>query len=497
MSVDDENVADAGEATAVQAAPEEGEAEQQKLNLTVEIRDIGPCRKHVAVTVSEADIAMLRDSSLDEFSSRAEVPGFRVGRVPRGLLQKRFKSELSDQVKQKVLLQSLEQMSEENDIDPINQPDIDVESLDIPDSGDFRYEFDVEVRPEFEIPDYTAFTIERPSGDVTDAELQAFKSNFLESYSVASKVDRPAASGDTIVSSVLFTHNGKEIRQSEHLATRLRPTLRFRDAVVEGFDALMEGVSAGDVKTIEMQISLQSSVVEMRGETVTAEFTVKEVREQQQLELDKEFLSGFGCETEEELDQQIRSTLQRQVEFTQRQAAREQVLAKITESADWDLPESLVQQQTENALRREVLEMSQAGYTREQVVARENEIRQNAIENTRKALKEHFVLDRVATRENIECTQEDIERELLVMSSQSGESLRRLRARLVKSGMIDNLEAQLRERNAVDFILEHASFTDVEREPLSQNTVTAVQFAVCGNMVSSLIDDTAEEAVEE
>lgn len=497
MSVDDENVADAGEATAVQAAPEEGEAEQQKLNLTVDIRDIGPCRKHVAVTVSEADIAMLRDSSLDEFADRAEVPGFRVGRVPRGLLQKRFKSELSDQVKQKVLLQSLEQMSEENDIDPINQPDIDVDSLDIPDSGDFRYEFDVEVRPEFDIPDYTAFTIERPNGEVTDAELEAFKSNFLESYSVDSKVDRPAASGDTIVSRVLFTHDGKEIRDSERLPTRLRPTLRFRDAVVEGFDKLMDGVSAGDVKTIEMQISLQSSVVEMRGETVTAEFTVNEVREQQTLDLDKEFLEGFGCETEEEFDQQIRATLQRQVEFTQRQATREQVLSKITESADWDLPESLVQQQTENALRREILEMSQAGYTREQVVARENEIRQNAIENTRKALKEHFVLDRVATEENIECTQEDVEQELIMMASQNGESLRRLRARLVKSGMIDNLEAQLRERKAVDFILEHASFTDVEREPLSQNTVSAVPFAVCGNMVSSLIDDTAEETVEE
>jgi len=388
-------------------------------------------------------------------------------------------------------------MSEENDIDPINQPDIDVESLDIPDSGDFRYEFDVEVRPEFEIPDYKAFTIERPSGEVTEAELQAFKSNFLESYSVATKVDRPAAPGDTIISRVLFTHNGKEIRDSDHLATRLRPTLRFRDAVVEGFDKLMEGVSAGDVKTIELQISLQSSVVEMRGETVVAEFTITEVREQQTLELDKEFLESFGCESEEDLDNKITETLQRQVEFTQRQSTRDQVLSRITESANRDMPESLVQQQTENALRREILEMSQAGYTREQVVARENEIRQNAIENTRKALKEHFVLDRIATRENIECTPEDIERELVAMSSQSGESLRRLRARLVKSGMIDNLDAQLRERKAVDFILEHASFTEIEREPLSQNTVTAVQFAVCGNMVSSLIDDTTEETVEE
>ncbi|MEZ6130931.1 MAG: trigger factor [Planctomycetaceae bacterium] len=493
MSVDEENVTAQGESTGVQAVADGGEGERQRLNLKVDIQTTGPCRKHVAVTVPEADLIALKNSSLDEFSGQATVPGFRVGRVPRGLLQKRFKNELSDQVKQKVLLQSLEQMSEENDIDPINQPDIDVESLDIPESGDFCYEFDVEVRPEFEIPDYANFTIDRPSGELTDKELQAFKDQFLESYSTTEKVDRAAQAGDTIVCRILFTQGDREIRDTESASLRLRPTLRFRDAVIEDFDKLMAGVSAGDEKSTDVTISLHSSIVEMRGEKVTATFTVREVREHVLPELDKAFLEQFNCDSEAELDAQVRSTLERQIEFQQRQTAREQVLEKIVESADWDLPESLVEQQTENALRREVLEMSQAGFTREQIAARENEIRQNAIESTRQALKEHFVLDRIATKEKIECEPEDVDRELLVMSYQSGEPVRRLRARMVKSGMIDNLEAQLRERKAVDFILEHTTFKDVPREPSAQNTVTAVSFAICGNMVSSLIDEAPEE----
>ena len=80
-----------------------------------------------------------------------------------------------------------------------------------------------------------------------------------------------------------------------------------------------------------------------------------------------------------------------------------------------------------------------------------------------------------------------------MMSFQSGEPLRRLRARMVKSGMIENMEAQLRERKAVDFILEHATFNEIERKPAAENTVTSASFAICGNMASSLIDDTAEE----
>jgi trigger factor len=488
MSVDEDEVVVEGD-----AAEAETTEEEVKLNLTVEIKDIGPCRKHVSVTVPEADLVMLRNNSVDEFSEQAEVPGFRIGRAPRSLLMKRFKNELSDQVKQKVLLQSLEQMSEENDIDPINQPEIDIESLDIPDSGDFSYEFDVEVRPDFNLPDYKHFTIDRPSGDVTEDEFTAFKNQFLDSYSSHEKVERAAEPGDSLLCDIKFVHDGKMIRENEDVPLQLRQSLRFQDAVIEDFDKLLKGVSSGDRKSTDVNISVQSSMVEMRGETVSVEFTVKEVRQNISPELDKEFLDRVNCENEADLDNQIRASLERQIEFQQRQSTREQVMGKITESADWDLPESLVRQQTENALRREVLEMSQAGFTREQIAARENEIRQNAIENTRKALKEHFVLDRIADEENIECEPADIDQELLMMSFQSGEPLRRIRARMVKSGMIDNMEAQLRERKAVDFILEHATFNDTKRKPSAENTVTAVPFAICGNMTSSLIDDSAED----
>ncbi len=497
MSADgEETVTSEGEATAVESAPEEQEQTEtveERLELKVNIENIGPCRKHVSVTVPESDIQRLRGESLDEFSEQAEVPGFRIGRVPRSLLEKRFKSELSDQVKQRVLLQSLEQMSDDNEIDPINQPDIDVESLDIPDSGDFCYEFDVEVRPDFDVPDYKGFEIDRPSGDVSDDEFEAFKAQFLESYSTPGQVERAAESGDSVVCNLKVTHGDNEIRDTEDVAIRIRPSLQFQDAEIEDFESLMTGVSAGDSRSIDVSISVQSSVVEMRGETVTITFDVTSVRAQELPELDKEFLDQFNCDSEEELNNQIRESLDRQVEYQQRQTAREQVLEKITESADWDLPESLVQQQTENALRREILEMSQAGFTREQVAARENEIRQNAIENTRQALKEHFVLDRIATKENIECGPQDIDTELMMMSIQSGEPLRRIRARMVKSGMIDNMEAQLRERKAVDFILEHASFNDVDRKPLVEESSSAVGFALCGNMTSSLIDESADE----
>lgn len=466
------------------------------LNLDVEISEVGPCKKHVVVTVSEADIARVRGEALEELAEKAEVPGFRVGRVPAALLEKRFRDEITSDVKQKVLLQSLEQLSDDNSIDPINQPEINVDSLDIPEAGDFRYEFDVEVRPEFELPDYEAFTIERPSGEVSDEEFEAFRTQFLSSHAEKNTVDRAAQRGDFVVCDISFRHDGKEIREAEGTSLQLCSELRFQDSVLSGFDELMAGATVGDQRTAELVVSLQSPTVEMRGESVEAEFTVKEVQEQILPTMDREFLERLDCDSEEALDQRLQDALERQIEYQQRQTTRQQVLEKITESSDWDLPESLVNQQTENALRREMLEMAQAGFPREHVMARENEIRQNAIESTRQALKEHFVLDRVATAENIECEESDIDQELMMMAFQSGESIRRIRARMIKSGMMDNLEAQLRERKAVDLIIEKVSFTDVEREPFAENDVTTAAIAICGNIATTQVADDADSSEE-
>ncbi len=480
-----------------QAVAEGTEEESSKMALQVKITDVGSCRKHVSVTVSEADVAAIRKNAVEELGGKAQVPGFRVGKVPHALLQKRFKTEISADIKQKVLLASLEQLSDENDIEPISEPKIDVESLDIPDSGDFHYEFEVEVRPDFELPDYDGIRLTRSSGELLDGEFDVYKQQFLMSYAERLTTDDPASDGDSVICDMTFTHEGRVVREVKGQSLQLRPQLNFQDAILDGFGKLMAGAKTGDIREAAVMISLQSPVVEMRGEKVTAKFEVLEVQHLRIPVIDKEFCERLGAESEEELEQKLRESLTRQAEYQQRQETRRQVLEKITASADWDLPESLVRQQTENALRRELLEMSQAGFTPEQIATRESKIRQEALETTRQALKEHFVLDKIATKENIECDQSDIDRELVMMSFQSGEPVRKIRARLVKSGMIENLEAQLRERKAVDFILSKATFEEVPRPPIVRDAQASVRFAICGNMGSSLIDDTAKEADSE
>lgn len=474
-----ENEAPTSDETAENADVAENDA-PEKMALQVEIKDIGPCKKHVRVTVPRKDIDDVHDAAVSEFVGNAQVPGFRPGRVPRDLIEKRFRKELGDQVREKLLMESLEQISEDHELDAINEPNLNVDNIEIPEEGDFEYEFDVEVRPEFDLPEYTGLKIDKPVREITDADVEAYQLQFLSQHGELETHAGPAEKGQYIEASFSFTHNDDVIGRFNHQTVQLKPTLRFHDAELDGFDDLVEGASADDSREAEVAISSEAANVDLRGENVQVAIKVHEVKTLVLPELDKEFLGSIGVDTEEDLQKQIREMLERQVKFDERQSARTQVLEKITESADWELPESLVMRQVDNALRREILEMQQAGFTQPEIRARENELRQNAVTTTRQALKEHFVLDRIAVQEEIETQPVDVDMEIAMMSMQQGENPRRLRARLEKSGMIENLTAQIRERKAIEFVLSSAEFNEIPTEADRENDIEAVDFAVCG-----------------
>ncbi|MFQ5732885.1 MAG: trigger factor family protein, partial [Planctomycetaceae bacterium] len=151
--LDTEEAGGAQTAVADSSATAAGEDEKQddyRLTLDVDIEDAGPCRKHVRIRIPQDDVAHFYAEEVSGLVDTAEVPGFRVGHVPKRLIEKRFRKELAAQVKQKVLVQSLEQVSDDYDLDAINEPSLDVESIEIPEEGDFEFEFDIEVRPDFD-----------------------------------------------------------------------------------------------------------------------------------------------------------------------------------------------------------------------------------------------------------------------------------------------------------------------------------------------------------
>ncbi len=121
--------------------------EKKELNLSVDVKEVSACERHVTVTIPREDIERYFEKEFDELVPKAEVPGFRTGRAPRALVENKFRKQISDQVKGTILMDSLSQIGDTQDYSAINEPNLDFDQVNIPDEGDMTYEFFLEVRP--------------------------------------------------------------------------------------------------------------------------------------------------------------------------------------------------------------------------------------------------------------------------------------------------------------------------------------------------------------
>jgi trigger factor len=440
--------------------------EKQPLTLDVDVQESDACSRHVVVSVSREDVDRYLDEAFNELSPQAEVAGFRKGRAPRKLIEQRFKKEIRDQVKGQLLMDSLQQVTEEAEFSAISEPDFDYEAVEVPDEGPLTFEFDIEVRPEFDMPKWEGLKLKKLVRENSKDEVDGQIDRLRERYADLAPHDGPAEPGDYVVCDVTFRHGGENLSKMEEASFRLKPTLSFADGEVAEFDKLMTGAKEDDKLEAKVKLSEDAAREELVGAEVTADFKVLEVKRLELPEIDDDFLSKLGgVENEGELRDEIVKQLDRQLNYHQEQSIREQITAQLTESADWELPADLLKRQSRRELERATLDLRSAGFSETEVQARENMMRQNIMARTATSLKEHFILERIAEEQEIEETDQDYEMEIMMIAAQAGESPRRVRAQIEKRGQMDVLRNQIIERKVIAKIRDAAEFEDTPYEP--------------------------------
>jgi trigger factor len=465
-----------GTATA-EGAPEQGEEEkEEKLNQTVDISDIGPCKKHIRVAVNRGDIDKLLDEKFTELVKDAVVPGFRPGKAPRKVITRRFYREVTDQVRGQLLLASLEQLAEDYDVAPLSAPEIDPETIVIPKEGPFIYEFDVEVRPQFDLPNYKGLKLKRPTHTFSDNDVVREERRILSRYGQLVPKEGGSAEIDDYLTVDMATRvGGKVIGTMKETVLRVDDQVAFKDGVAARFAEQTLGAKAGDKREVDITLSDAVAVPDLRGQAVKATLEIKDIKKLRLPELTHDFLHTLGVHSQEHLREQIRVLLDRRLEYQQRQSAREQVLAQIASASGWELPRDLLMRQARKHLARKVMEMQEAGMSEEEIRGRQRLLQQDVLQNTALALKEHFVLQKIAEVEKIDVSDDEINDEIERLADLEKQSPRRVRARLEKDDLLETLAAQIVERKALDLILNSAEYEDVPLDTKPAGAVTTVE----------------------
>jgi trigger factor len=255
--------------------------------------------------------------------------------------------------------------------------------------------------------------------------------------------------------------DARVIGQLKETQFRVEPQLVFKDGVAERFAEQTKGAKAGDVRKIDIKMLDSVADLSLKGKTVQATLEIKEVKALRLPELTHEFLHEFGVHTPEQLRERIRVLMQRRLEYTQRQAARQQVLAHIAAAANWQLPEDLLTRQARKAMARRAMEMRASGMAEDEIRGRLRLLQQDVLQTTALSLKEFFVLQKIAEVEKLDVDEENINDEIDRIAAQNEEPPRRVRAKLEKEDLLDALATEILERKALDLILENAEYEDV------------------------------------
>ena len=338
-----------------------------QLDLQVKIEKPSACQRHVVVTVPRAELERYFRKAYDEIAPRADLPGFRAGKIPRKLLESRFKKTVADQVKSNLVMDSLQQITDGGEFSAIAEPDMDYGAVKLPDAGDFTFEFKIEVRPEFDSPKWDGLDLVKTEFQLSDEEVERQLVRTLDRIIPGEPVDGEAKLGDQAAVNIAFTVDSKPLSFLEEAAVTVRPQLSLADCIIENFGELIAGKKEGDKVNAKVKVLETSLNESLRGVEVDAEIELLEIRRVNVENLTPAQLAQIGFDSTDELREFVRKELERQCEYHQAQLLREQITKQLTTGADWDLPPATVRRQADRELHRRVLEMKRNQFSDDQI----------------------------------------------------------------------------------------------------------------------------------
>jgi trigger factor len=464
---------------ALQKAEEETEKlhEELKKEVKAEAREIGVLRKELRITVPAKIIADHMDHNYAELMHDAFVPGFRKGRAPRRLIEKRFGSEVRQSLTSSVVAQSFFAAVEKDGLDVLGDPlfsvtvdagpkllsiDEALQHLKLPETGDFSYTCEIELKPKFELPELKGIAIKKMPVQVTDAMVDE---QILQRRKIRGRVE-PVTEGaaekdDLLIADVVLTVEGQEVKHEENVTIGVRPA-RLEGIPLLTLDEVLGGVKPGETRTADCTVPDDFEQPDLRGKAGQFTFRIHELKRVAPQAL-PEFLQSWGFDQEEEARQHFRRELEAERDQLLERMQKGQIEQYLLEHTTLDLPEDFSTRQTERAVMRRVIELEQRGVPMTDIEVRIDELRTSAKGQVAQDLKLGFIFEKVAEKLEVTVTDEEVNTEIARIARMYNRRFDRVRDELQARGLLDQLVEQIRQNKCVERLLADAQVEEAAK----------------------------------
>jgi len=421
--------------------------------------------REVQIEVPADEVARNFRSVVKRYQKQARIPGFRAGKVPESLIRSRFAEGIRQDVVEAILPQHFRTAIEQQNVKPISQPQ--VTDLNLEDGQPLKFKAVFEVLPEFSVEGYEQIKVAKPDAALTEEEFNAELDRVRDSRATMEPVteDRPLAIGDWAQISFRGDVKNETAEGAEQPAAQPEThPIEGQDVVVEvggkntlpAFNDALVGSKPG--QELEFEVSYPPDFGEKRlaGKSVAYDVEVKSIKKKVEPELSDEFAKELGdYEGIEDLKNKLREHLASDKERRIQAETREKLIDALVAHYQFPVPESLVQNQIDVRLDRGLRALAAQGMRTEDMRKLDfARLREGQHPAAAAEVKASLILDKIAAAENVEVTDEDVERELQIVSLQTREPIETLRARLTNEGALSRIREQLRREKTGSILYE-------------------------------------------
>ena len=435
----------------------------------VKIEDAGPARKRLTITVPAESITEKIGASMETLAAQTALPGFRKGRAPKALLQRRFGTAVRDETRNQIVADAYAQAIEQHELRPVGDPEpvTPLEELTLEEGKPLTFSVEVEVVPQFDLPDLEGIKIKRPMLEITEEHIEGEVERQCLNLGEVSEIEGDFKENDRLYTYATATRKGEEEPFFQHddvlvvypsskdggqgqvlglLIDKLESKLKGKRVgdTVEFDTTAPEGHEREDIRGKELHIVLQIR----RAERITPA-TVQQVVEE------------YSLASEGILREQIKMAMEQRLQQEQLSAMREQLYDHLAESVDFELPEKLSASQAERIVKQHEIELLYRGLSPEEVEDQLAVARAQSGDIARRRLKLFFLMQRLSQHFNVEVTEQEINGRIAGIAAQRGTRPEQLRNELAQAGRLAEIGMQIREHKTADRIIGQAKVTDI------------------------------------
>jgi trigger factor len=429
----------------------------------VTIVDAGPATKKVSIEIPENRIKDELAKQLKELRREANLPGFRVGHAPAKLIEKRFGSEIKEQVRRSLIGESYEQAVEKNNLQVLGEPQFDISAnIGLPETGPLNYSFEIEVQPEINLPSLTGIPVKKPKIEIKDENVDQAMNNLREQQGTLVPVeDRGVQSKDYITADVHLKLDGNIVAHQHDAQLVARPA-RIGGIEIPDFETHIVGTKAGETRGFNVKAPDNHSNDAIRGKDILMEISVKDIKKLELAEITPEFLEDLGFVNEQEIRDALREQMVERITYDVAQAQREQISKYLLDNTTLELPTKLSAKQVDRVVQRRAIDLLTRGVPQQQVEAQLDQLRYGAAEEAAKELKLFFILQKIANDLNTDVDEAELNGRIGLLAAQRGERPEKVKQEMAKEGSLASLYIQMREQKALDEVLKSAAVEEVD-----------------------------------